>query len=141
MKNPVRRPDKYFQMITDRSWTSILANIRENDSVIADIVESFLVSDEKGGGNNNPDGTNQYRKVDTDDIIIADQNMIHKRPSGTSRAATLSRLKKDAPELFDRVLNKELSANAAALEAGFRKKVAMVVLAHIAFQPHISLYS
>ena len=121
MKNPVRRPDKYFQMITDRSWTSILANIRENDSVIADIVESCLRSG-TGGGNNNPDGVNQYQKVVNEYIIPVDQNMIHKRPAGTSRAATLARLKKDAPELFDRVLNKELSANAAAIEAGFRKK-------------------
>ncbi len=124
MKNPIRRPDKYFQMITDRSWESILALIRGEDSVIADIVESCLRSGGSGGGaSNNKSGNNQYQRVDSEDIIIGVQIPVHARPSGTSRAATLSRLKKDAPELFDRVLNKELSANAAAIEAGFRKKL------------------
>jgi hypothetical protein len=46
-----------------------------------------------------------------------------KKPQqGTSKAYTLSRLKKNAPELFERVKAGELSANAAALQAGFRKQ-------------------
>lgn len=122
VKNPVRRPDKYFQMITDRSWNSILTMIREVDSRVASYVESCLNSGEKGGGNNNPVGCNQYQKVDTTYNVSGDQNSIHKNPAGNSRAFTLSRLKKDAPELFDRVVAGELSANAAAIEAGFRKK-------------------
>ena len=87
MKNPVRRPDKYFQMITDRSWTSILANIRENDSVIADIVESCLRSGVNGGGNNNPEGEGGWsnktsQKHDTEDNVRADKILIQSRPSG-----------------------------------------------------------
>ena len=46
---------------------------------------------------------------------------INKRPDGTSKDATLRRLRKDYPELHKRVLAGELSANAAALEAGFRR--------------------
>jgi hypothetical protein len=38
------------------------------------------------------------------------------------KAYTLRRLEKDAPSLFQKVLNNELSANAAAIVAGFRKK-------------------
>jgi hypothetical protein len=45
-------------------------------------------------------------------------------PQGTSRAYTLSRLKRENEELFERVIKGELSANAAAIEAGFRKKYA-----------------
>ncbi len=40
---------------------------------------------------------------------------------GTSRSCTLSRSKRDHPEIFARVVAGELSANAAAIEAGFRK--------------------
>lgn len=41
---------------------------------------------------------------------------------GTSRAYTVSRLSKERPDLFDKVKAGELSANAAAIEAGWRKK-------------------
>lgn len=42
--------------------------------------------------------------------------------TGTSRAYTLSRLERDRPDLFEQVCAGELSANAAAIEAGWRKK-------------------
>ena len=42
--------------------------------------------------------------------------------SGSTRAdVTVARLKRDHPELAKRVESGELSANAAAIEAGFRK--------------------
>ena len=41
---------------------------------------------------------------------------------GTSAIYTLKRLKRDRPDLFQQVLGGDLSANAAAIEAGFRKK-------------------
>lgn len=41
---------------------------------------------------------------------------------GTNKSYTLARLRRDNPELFDRVEAGELSANAAAIEAGWRKK-------------------
>ena len=44
-----------------------------------------------------------------------------KADAGTSRAYTLVRLKNERPDLFDRVVAKELTANAAAIEAGWRK--------------------
>ena len=45
---------------------------------------------------------------------------------GTSKAYTLSRLEREAPELFDSVCSGELSANAAAIKAGFRQKTVTV---------------
>jgi hypothetical protein len=42
---------------------------------------------------------------------------------GTSKAYTLSRLKRENAELFQQVVAGELSANAAAVKAGWRKKL------------------
>lgn len=44
------------------------------------------------------------------------------RPAGTSRDAALRRLKNNRPDLYQKVIDGELSANAAAIAAGFRKK-------------------
>jgi hypothetical protein len=41
---------------------------------------------------------------------------------GNSRAYTLDRLKRETPELFKSVVAGELSANAAAIKAGFRQR-------------------
>jgi len=41
---------------------------------------------------------------------------------GTAKAYTLTRLKQETPALYQAVCAGELSANAAAIEAGFRKK-------------------
>lgn len=93
--------------------------------MIADIVESCLNSGFRGG-NNNPEGLGgndcrmSHKSVNNDNIII--DTKVDTQKQGTSRAYTLNRLSREAPELFERVLNKELSANAAAIEAGFRKK-------------------
>ncbi len=42
--------------------------------------------------------------------------------TGNSRAYTVSRLQREAPELFAKVAAGEISANAAAIKAGFRKR-------------------
>ena len=61
-------------------------------------------------------GDNQYTKEVRD-------NVTDQRQGGNALGYTLRRLKRDHPELFARVIAKELSANAAAIEAGFRKKL------------------
>jgi hypothetical protein len=48
-------------------------------------------------------------------------NIILDPIQGTSLSYTLDRLKRERPDLFRRVVKKELSANAAAIEAGWRK--------------------
>jgi hypothetical protein len=40
---------------------------------------------------------------------------------GNSKSYTVSRLKRDRPDLFERVVAGELSANRAAIEAGYRQ--------------------
>jgi hypothetical protein len=43
------------------------------------------------------------------------------RPTGNSKDATIRRLRKDHPELLEKVTSGEISANAGAILAGFRK--------------------
>lgn len=47
---------------------------------------------------------------------------------GTAAAYTIRRLKRDRPDLAERVIEGELSANAAAIEAGFRRRTIAVPL-------------
>ncbi len=62
----------------------------------------------------NPTGNNQYSG--TVDII----NSSTPRPTGTSKQSSLRRLRKDRPDLHQRVINKEVSAHAAMIEAGYQ---------------------
>jgi len=85
---------------------------------------------EKAGGVpgnvNNPTGNNQYKRVDDSDNYQNHPAEEGKRQkslgelAGTSAAYTLARLKRDEPSLYERVKRGELSANAAAIEAGWR---------------------
>lgn len=60
------------------------------------------------------------RSSKIDNIILAPT------PDGTSRATALRRLRKDRPDLHERVLRKELTPHAAMIEAGFRSKTITV---------------
>ena len=75
------------------------------------------------GGNNNPFGCKGKPEGITVDNVNSDSVT---RPTGNSKAATIRRLKKDAPELAEKVLNEEMTANAAAILAGFQKKTVTV---------------
>ena len=68
-------------------------------------------------------------KVGQGKRVSLGDNVTEAEPSsGNSLSYTLDRLKREAPELFQRVVGKELSANAAAIEAGFRVKTITVPL-------------
>lgn len=49
-------------------------------------------------------------------------NINGSRPGGTSKAGALRRLRKDRPDLHDRVLAGEMSPHAAMVQAGFRRR-------------------
>ena len=63
-------------------------------------------------------GRNQHSSVDNVNAA--------KTPKGNAKSYTLSRLQRDHSGLFARVCDGELSANAAAIEAGFRRKTFQV---------------
>lgn len=47
-------------------------------------------------------------------------------PTGTSTQSALRRLRKDRPDLHEQVINNKLTAHAAMIQAGFRKKTVTV---------------
>jgi len=53
---------------------------------------------------------------------------------GTGREYTIRRLRRDAPEFADRVLRGELSANAAAIQAGIRPRPSALATARTAWR-------
>lgn len=81
------------------------------------------------GGANNPEGVGgKSGKIDNGDIVtIVNDLFAEPKPAkpqaerGNSRAYTLDRLEKERPDLYARVKADELSANKAAIEAGWRK--------------------
>ena len=54
-------------------------------------------------------------------VRVDNVNSIPEAKGGNATAYTVRRLKRDNPELAERVISGELSANAAALLAGFRR--------------------
>ncbi len=63
------------------------------------------------------------QKESNNNIISYEDN---KPMQGTYKDYTLYRIKQERPDLYERVLKKEMSANKAAIEAGFRKKMVSV---------------
>jgi len=62
-----------------------------------------------------------------DCITAAITDNVHKpRPSGNSEEAALRRLRKDRPDLYQRVIEKKLSAHGAMVQAGFRPRTITV---------------
>jgi hypothetical protein len=58
-------------------------------------------------------GNSRMTKVQGDNITLKDR--------GTSAEYTAARLKRDRPDLLEKVANGDLSLNRAAIEAGFRR--------------------
>ena len=58
---------------------------------------------------------------DADNVPISDSNNVPIR--GNSKSYTVSRLRREAPQLYAEVREGRLSANAAAIQAGFRKSL------------------
>lgn len=100
--------------------------LEDIERLIADDDEAVVMLRELVvAGKGNLTGNNQYGN--NNNIIISSDLFTTPEPDkpksiqGTSRAYALTRLKKERPDLFERVCAKELSANAAAIEAGWRK--------------------
>ena len=80
------------------------------------------------GKEGNPTGNNQHSGITNN--VSNSSNMFPAKPKptkrkavqGNSRAYTVSRLERDRPDLFAKVCAKELTANAAAKLAGWRKE-------------------
>ena len=123
-KNP---PKTFREFIEAPPLRGLGERLEDIERLIADDDEAVVMLRELVvAGKGAPDG-NANAKTNTDNISICfdmftpNVSAKKKADAGTSRAYTLTRLKKERPDLFERVCAKELSANAAAIEAGWRK--------------------
>jgi len=116
MQSEVRH-ESFERYVTDNLPTGLGTTIRFLKNLCRDDTEAIKAIDQaiqkKPGG-----GKNQHtmQKCFVDNIHEAE------RPTGTSRDAAIRRLRKDRPDLLEKVIAGQLSAHAAALEAGHRKK-------------------
>ena len=81
-----------------------------------------LLREEVTGERGNPTGANQHSKDDggkNDNIMLSSEQ-------GSSKDYTLDRLAREDAGLYERVVEGEVSANQAAIEAGFRDKKASI---------------
>ncbi len=69
---------------------------------------------------------------------ISHDNIMTNADQGTAKGYSLRKLKKSAPEVFDRVKGGEISANAGMVQAGFRKKTCTVELSVEGFVRYIN---
>jgi hypothetical protein len=89
------------------------------EAIIKSDVESLALFREAMVEGPGGSGSNQYEIKES----AINDNIINTLSSqGTSKAYTVSRLKRDRPDLFEKVVAGELSANRAAIEAGFRRR-------------------
>ncbi len=110
---PYGNPEEYFVAITGHSWDALSILIVEYGSdEDRDLLVDMGKAIKQAMPMLNPEETNQHS---------VDYNIIS-NIQGTDATYTLRRLKRDHPKLADRVIDGELSANAAAIEAGFRKR-------------------
>jgi len=62
--------------------------------------------------------------------LVDNVNEVH-RPDGNATSAALRRLRKDRPDLHALVLEEQLSAHAAMVQAGFRPRTATIRLDNV----------
>lgn len=109
----------------------LLIYLKDTPEVKKLVLMELEEQNNKEGMINNPIGSNQYKKSGKSDNITLstlseDTNKPTKKKTssnrGTSKTYILKRLKRDNPELADKLINEEVTANEAAEIAGIRKK-------------------
>jgi len=116
MQSDVRH-ESFERYVTDNLPTGLGTTIRFLKNLCRDDVEALAAID-KATKREPGDGKNQYTKQECLVDIINEAE----RPTGTSRDYAIRRLRKDRPDLLEKVIAGQLSAHAAAVEAGHRKK-------------------
>jgi len=101
--------DGYLKMWSNFNYED-LSNLFSSDLHLRDLLREAKYGElESHGG----DRRSQEAREQPDNVRLKDW--------GNSSAYTIARLQRDNPELHERVVSGELSANKAAIEAGFRK--------------------
>ena len=107
--------DRFVDFITTKPLAGCGWPLEKVEALIKDEPETLAMWREATTGK--PGGDRQ-----SDEVKSIHDNIINGSVQGTSKAYTLDRLKRERPDLYKRVVAGELSANAAAKEAGWRKE-------------------
>jgi len=122
--------DNYFRIVTGLDLPAVLAMMRAyGRDDVANRLEGDRARHDAGavaaGGDKNPEGvggwSNKKRDLVIHNSVMNDK--IDKAVQGNSAAYTLRRLARERPDLLARVEAGEMTANKAAIESGFRKKL------------------
>jgi hypothetical protein len=108
-----------YEEFTDylKRWSRLnLQQLRDLFRSDAEITDLLDVACQKTGGARNDLVYNVHEVVDKQ----------VERPAGNSKEAGLRRLRKERPDLHEKVLAGEISVNKASIEAGFRKKASLL---------------
>ena len=130
-----RDPPKTFrEFVESPPLRGLGEKLSDIERLIADDAESLVRLRELiVAGKGNPTGNNQVGNnnnvIISSDLFTDPEPATKKSTQGNSRAYTLTRLKNERPDLFERVVAKELTANRAAIEAGWRKRPDAVAVA------------
>ena len=106
---PCKRADVYYEGVTGKPWRVLVALVREYDESLATEIQAHVHPGNPG------------RPSKADEVIDISDNVTNIPERGNSEAYTLNRLRRAAPELFEQVKQGDISANAAAIQAGFRR--------------------
>lgn len=110
-------PGSFSKFVTDKRPGGLESDMETVRRVcgkykwVSDLLDQTLKEAQPHGG----DRRSPEAKINVSNLHVD-------RPSGESTEAALRRLRKDRPDLHERVLAGELSAHAAAVEAGHRLK-------------------
>jgi len=105
--------DKFYTFITKKPLDGCGWEPDMVENLIRNNAETLVLWHEAMKGEH---GGDRKSEIKTDNVSLDSP------PHGNSRSYTLTRLKNQKPELFQEVVDGKLSANAAAIAAGFRKK-------------------
>jgi hypothetical protein len=110
------RHDNFMEFLTATPWDGLgCKDTKQIERLCADDPEAVQALRDALKGK--PGGVNQYNQEERgshDNVMQSSQ--------GNSLGYTLDRLSREHSALYQRVLDGELTANAAAIEAGFRTK-------------------
>jgi len=128
---------EYFRIVTGLELPDVLAMMRAyGRDDVANRLEGDRARHDAGalrqGGVNNPAGVNQHKtgEVNRNNVTVDRKD---EPARGNSTSYTLRRLARERPDLLARVETGEMSANKAAIEAGFRKVLSPLEQARKAF--------
>ena len=110
------RLNSFRELITAKSFRGWETDPAKIEAIIRDDAEVLALWREamKEQGKRNDLGNNVPQ--------VKEEEHPNREPRGNARAYTVSRLQSQRPDLFQRVKSGDLSANAAAIEAGWRTK-------------------